>query len=68
MIERLIDKHLCLSHRQIQLELLKRVIKKSSYEQIIILSHTNVAADEIKDEILKTTRDAGCYRKNLLEL
>ena len=27
--------------------------KKFNYKRIIILSHTNVAADEIKDEILK---------------
>ena len=27
--------------------------KYNDYKRIIILSHTNVAADEIKDEILK---------------
>ena len=29
------------------------LLKKYSYNRIIILSHTNVAADEIRDEILK---------------
>ena len=28
-------------------------LKKFNYKNIIILSHTNVAADEIRDEILK---------------
>ena len=41
------------------LELLKRY----SYDKIIILSHTNVAADEIKDEILKLPEMRGVTKK-----
>ena len=29
------------------------LLKSFDYKRIIVLSHTNVAADEIKDEILK---------------
>ena len=39
------------------------LLKKYSYDKIIILSHTNVAADEIKDEILKLPEMRGVTKK-----
>ena len=39
------------------------LLKKYPYSRIIILSHTNVAADEIKDEILKLPEMQGVTRK-----
>ena len=41
------------------------LLKKYSYNRIIILSHTNVAADEIKDEILKLPEMQGVTKKSL---
>ena len=41
----------------------KELLKKYSYENIIILSHTNVAADEIKKEILKLSEMEGVTKK-----
>ena len=43
----------------------KELLKKYSYEKIIILSHTNVAADEIRDEILKLpeVKEKGLTKK-----
>ncbi len=35
----------------------KQLLKSFDYKRIIVLSHTNVAADEIKDEILKLVGD-----------
>ena len=42
---------------------LKLLIKKEA--KIIILSHTNVAADEIKDEILELPQMQGITKKSL---
>jgi len=39
------------------------LLKKYSYNKIIILSHTNVAADEIRDEILKLPEMQGVTKK-----
>jgi len=39
------------------------LLKKYSYNRIIILSHTNVAADEIRDEILKLPEMQGVTKK-----
>ena len=39
------------------------LLKKYSYNRIIILSHTNVAADEIRDEILKLPEMNGVTKK-----
>jgi len=41
------------------------LLKKYSYDRIIILSHTNVAADEIRDEILKLpeVKEKGLTKK-----
>ena len=39
------------------------LLKKYSYKKIIILSHTNVAADEIRDEILKLPEMQGVTKK-----
>ena len=39
--------------------------KYNDYKRIIILSHTNVAADEIKDEILKLEQMKGVTKKAL---
>ena len=39
------------------------LLKKYSYNKIIILSHTNVAADEIRDEILKLLEMQGVTKK-----
>jgi superfamily I DNA/RNA helicase len=39
------------------------LLKKYSYNKIIILSHTNVAADEIRDEILKLPEMEGVTKK-----
>ena len=39
------------------------LLKKYSYNRIIILSHTNVAADEIRDEILKLPEMEGVTKK-----
>jgi len=39
------------------------LLKKYSYSRIIILSHTNVAADEIRDEILKLPEMQGVTKK-----
>lgn len=39
------------------------LLNKFKYEKIIILSHTNVAADEIKDEILKLKEMKGVTKK-----
>jgi|TARA_R110002020_G_scaffold90289_1_gene219820 superfamily I DNA/RNA helicase len=41
------------------------LLKKFNYEKIIILSHTNVAADEIKDEILKLPEMKGVTKTAL---
>ena len=41
----------------------KELLKKYSYKNIIILSHTNVAADEIKKEILKLSEMEGVTKK-----
>ena len=41
------------------------LLKKFNYKKIIILSHTNVAADEIKDEILKLKEMKGVTKKAL---
>ena len=41
------------------------LLKKFNYTKIIILSHTNVAADEIKDEILKLPQMQGVTKKSL---
>ena len=41
------------------------LLSKFKYEKIIILSHTNVAADEIKDEILKLKEMQGVTKKAL---
>ena len=41
------------------------LLNKFKYEKIIILSHTNVAADEIKDEILKLKEMKGVTKKAL---
>ena len=42
------------------------LLKKFNYKKIIILSHTNVAADEIKDEILKLEKikEKGLTKKS----
>ena len=39
------------------------LLKKYPYNRIIILSHTNVAADEIRDEILKLPEMQGVTKK-----
>ena len=43
------------------------LLKKYSHEKIIILSHTNVAADEIKDAVLKLPeiKEKGLTKKSL---
>ena len=41
------------------------LLKKYSYNRIIILSHTNVAADEIRDEILKLSEMQGVTKKSM---
>ena len=41
------------------------LLKKYDYKRIIILSHTNVAADEIKDEILKLKEMSDVTKKAL---
>ena len=41
------------------------LLKNYNYKKIIILSHTNVAADEIKDEILKLPEMQGVTKKAL---
>jgi len=41
------------------------LLKKYSYNRIIILSHTNVAADEIRDEILKLPEMEGVTKKSM---
>jgi len=41
----------------------KQLLEKYSYNKIIILSHTNVAADEIRDEILKLPEMQGVTKK-----
>ena len=41
------------------------LLKNYNYKKIIILSHTNVAADEIKDEILKLPEMQGVSKKSL---
>ena len=40
------------------------LLKNYNYKKIIILSHTNVAADEIKDEILKLPEMHGVSKKS----
>jgi hypothetical protein len=40
-------------------------LNKFDYKKIIVLSHTNVAADEIKDEILKLQEMQGVTKKAL---
>ena len=41
------------------------LLQKYNYKKIIILSHTNVAADEIKDEILELPQMQGITKKSL---
>ena len=41
------------------------LLKKYPYNRIIILSHTNVAADEIRDEILKLPEMQGVTKKSM---
>jgi superfamily I DNA/RNA helicase len=41
------------------------LLNKFDYKKIIVLSHTNVAADEIKDEILKLSEMQGVTKKAL---
>ena len=41
------------------------LLKKFNYKNIIILSHTNVAADEIRDEILKLPEMQNVTKKEL---
>ena len=41
------------------------LLKKYSHNRIIILSHTNVAADEIRDEILKLPEMQGVTKKSM---
>ena len=41
------------------------LLEKYSYKKIIILSHTNVAADEIRDEILKLPEMQGVTKKTM---
>ena len=41
------------------------LLNKFDYKRIIVLSHTNVAADEIKDEILKLPEMQGITKKAL---
>ena len=41
------------------------LLKSFDYKRIIVLSHTNVAADEIKDEILKLPEMQGITKKSL---
>ena len=43
------------------------LLKQYTYDKIIILSHTNVAADEIRDEILKLpqVKEKGLTKKLL---
>ena len=42
-----------------------KLLKSFDYKRIIVLSHTNVAADEIKDEILKLPEMQGITKKSL---
>ena len=41
------------------------LLQKYNYKKIVILSHTNVAADEIKDEILELPQMQGITKKSL---
>tara|TARA_R100001230_G_C5683516_1_gene191449 strand:- start:492 stop:2153 length:1662 start_codon:yes stop_codon:yes gene_type:complete len=43
----------------------RELLKKYSYENIIVLSHTNVAADEIKKEILKIPEMQDVKKKSV---